>query len=162
VGAGILFGNQSGALKNEFTRDISKSPWQPQEAARFFIRNINPNDAIMPPFEKGGNGGIFLESRGQKSPLPPFNKADRVPYLFAGHRGYIDRPSILWQKNCLVFQFVTIPSLEGRGLRGGEIGPFYHPHPSLPHPKGEGITHCFDSRFLGPLCPAADLWDTIS
>jgi hypothetical protein len=35
---------------------------------------LNLNDAKIPPFGKGGKGGIFLESPGQKSPPPPFNK----------------------------------------------------------------------------------------
>jgi hypothetical protein len=33
------------------------------------ISYVNLNDAKMPPFEKGGKGGIFLESLAQKSPL---------------------------------------------------------------------------------------------
>jgi hypothetical protein len=35
---------------------------------------VTLNDAKIPPFEKGGKGGIFSESLGQKSPPPPFHK----------------------------------------------------------------------------------------
>ena len=35
---------------------------------------LNLNDAKIPPFGKGGKGGIFLESLGKKSPPPPLIK----------------------------------------------------------------------------------------
>jgi hypothetical protein len=36
--------------------------------------NLYLNDAKIPPFGKGGKGGIFLEGLAQKSPPPPFDK----------------------------------------------------------------------------------------
>ena len=62
----------------------------------------------------------------------------------------------------LVFNVLLSPSLRGGDEGEGEKEPFYHPHPNPPPSKGEGITCCYGYKFSYPLCPAPDLWDTIS
>jgi hypothetical protein len=61
------------------------------------------NDAKIPPFGKGGKGGIFLESPCQKSPPPPFN----VGNIFA-------LVESIWQSwslsgGCLLVKEVRLP-----------------------------------------------------
>ena len=60
-------------------------------------RRVDLNDVKIPPFWKRGEGGIFSERLGQKSPPPPFHKGG--PKVTAGEFLQHDLESFLLNKS---------------------------------------------------------------
>jgi hypothetical protein len=57
---------------------------------RRFLEKVIPNQALSPPFEKGGLGGILIggvNPRGSNPPSPPFAKGGNGNAPFRGQAG---------------------------------------------------------------------------